>query len=341
MSSASMPVPSPQDQLVMMALGFAMPCMLRVAAQLSLADQLADGPKSAEELAAATSTHAHSLYRLLRTLACHGIFIEDDAKHFANTPLSEPLRSNIPGSVRSTILTFTGEIGLGAWWKLLYSVQTGKPSFDLQFGLPIFDYLTANPDQASMFTETMIGIHGPETPAVAAAYDFKAFAHIADIGGASGKLLTSALASAPDSRGTLFDLPHNEANALAFVAAKGMSDRVEFVGGSFFESVPAGADLYMMSHIIHDWTEEQCLTILANCHRAMPDHARLLIIEMVLAEGNAFHFGKVSDIMMLAVPGGEERTESQYAELLAKANFKLTRVIPTDSNMSIVEAVKA
>ena len=154
-------------------------------------------------------------------------------------------------------------------------------------------------------------------------------------------MLTSALATAPDSRGTLFDLPHIESDAAAFVAAKGMSDRVQIVGGSFFESVPAGADLYMMSHIIHDWTEEQCLTILANCHRAMPDHARLLIVEIVLSEGNAFDFGKVSDIMMLTVPGGEERTASQYAELLAKASFKLTRVIPTDSNVSIVEAVKA
>ncbi|HEY5212184.1 MAG TPA: methyltransferase, partial [Acidobacteriaceae bacterium] len=189
------------------------------------------------------------------------------------------------------------------------------------------------------FSDLMIGFHGPETPATAAAYDFTPYAHIADIGGATGNLLTAVLATAPGSRGTLFDLAHNESAATHLVESRGMSDRITFATGSFFESVPSGCDLYMMSHIIHDWTEEQCLTILANCHRAMPSTSRLLIIEMVLPEGNTFHPGKITDIVMLTVPGGQERTEPEYRALLEKAHFKLTHVIPTNSAVSIVEAI--
>ena len=338
-AAASAPTLSPSDQIVQMSLGFAVPLLLRAAAQLRLADHLADGPKTAEQLAGATTTHAPSLYRLLRTLACHGVFSEDDSHKFSLTPLAEPLRSDVPGSVRTSVLCMTGNLFIPPWSNLLYSVQTGKPSFDQEHGVPLFDYLAAHPDEGAMFSDLMIGFHGPETPATAAAYDFTPYAHIADIGGATGNLLTAVLATAPGSRGTLFDLAHNESAATHLVESRGMSDRITFATGSFFESVPSGCDLYMMSHIIHDWTEEQCLTILANCHRAMPSTSRLLIIEMVLPEGNTFHPGKITDIVMLTVPGGQERTEPEYRALLEKAHFKLTHVIPTNSAVSIVEAI--
>ena len=325
-----------------MSMGYSVPFLLRTAAQLCLADHLADGARTAEQLAAATNTHAPSLYRLLRTLACNGVFSEDESHQFSLTPLAEPLRSNVPGSVRTSILSLTGDLFIIPWSKLLYSAQTGQSAFDKHFGVPFFDHLTSNPEEASMFSDLLIGLNSSDAPAVAAAYDFSSFSHIADIGGATGHLLATVLASHPGPRGTLFDLPHNQAGAAELIQSRGMADRVSFTPGNFFESVPAGCDLYMLSHIIHDWSEEQCLTILGNCHRAMSPTSRLTHHRIVvLSEGNAFHPGKMLDITMLALTPGQERTEPEYRALLEKANFRLTRVIPTNSAVSIVEAIPA
>ena len=189
-----------------------------------------------------------------------------------------------------------------------------------------------------MFSDLMVGFHGPETAAVAAAYDFSGVGTIADVGGATGNMITTILAKNPEMKGLIYDLPHNEADAAALVGSRGMSERVKFEAGNFFESVPEGYDAYLMSHIIHDWSEEQCLTILTNCRRAMGPKSRLLIVEFVLPPGNEFHPGKMTDMIMLTVPGGEERTEQQYRELLAKAGFRLERVVGTESAASVVEA---
>ena len=333
--------PRAHSQLMQMAMGFSVPFLLRVAAQLSLADHLANGPRTATELAAVTGTNASALYRVLRTLACIGVFKEDEAHQFALTALAEPLQSTSPGSVRNSILAITGDLFIIPWSKLLYSVQTGQPSFDQYFGVPFFDQLTKDPEEARLFFDLLIGINSSDAPAVAAAYDFSTFTNITDIGGATGHILTTILAAHPGPSGMVFDVPDNQAPAAELIQARGMSDRVTFVPGSFFESVPAGSDLYILSHILHDWSEEQCLAILANCHRAMTPSSRLLVIEMVLAEGNAFHPGKMLDMTMLATTTGQERTESEYRDLLEKAGFKLSRVIPTSSAISIVEAVLA
>ena len=311
MSAADSTQTPPQAVLMQMSMGYAVPFLLRTAAQLSLADHLADGPRTAAELAAATSTHAPSLYRLLRTLASVGIFSEDESHRFSLTPLAEPLRSGIPGSVRTSILSITGDLFVVPWSKLLYPVQTGQPAFDHHFGVPFFDHLAINPEEAALFSDLLIGINRADPPAVAAAYDFSSFSHIADIGGGTGHLLATVLASHPGPRGTLFDLPHCQAGADELIASRGLADRVTFTAGSFFESIPTGCDLYLMSHIVHDWSEEQCLTILGNCHRAMSPTSRLLIIEMVLSEGNAFHPGKMLDMTMLATTPGQERTEPE------------------------------
>ena len=324
---------------MLMSMGFAVPFLLRAAAQLCLADHLADSPKTAEQLAALTNTHAPALYRLLRTLACNGVFSEDESHRFSLTPLAEPLRSNVPGSVRTSILSITGDLFVIPWSKLLYSVQTGQSSFDKYFGVPFFDHLTSNPEEAAMFSDLLIGHNISDAPAIAAAYDFSPYANIADIGGGTGHILTAVLGSHPGPRGTLFDLPLNQSAALELIQSRGMADRVTFSPGSFFESIPTGCDLYMMSHVIHDWSEQQCLTILANCHRAMSPTSRLLVIESVLPEGNTFHPGKMLDITMLASTPGQERTEPEYRALLEKANFKLNRIIPTNSAVSIMEAI--
>jgi hypothetical protein len=206
---------------------------------------------------------------------------------------------------------------------------------------PVFEYLAQHPDEARLFSETMIGFHGAEPPAVAAAYDFSGADTIVDVGGATGNLLAHVLARSPAFRGVLFDRPHVVADARALLAEHGVDSRVSIEAGDFFTSVPAGGDVYLLSHIIHDWSEEQCLTILGNCRKAMTPTGRLLIVEMVLPPGDTPHPGKVLDMMMLVVPGGRERTESEYAALLAKAGFRLNRVVPTASPVSVVEAVPA
>jgi hypothetical protein len=221
---------------------------------------------------------------------------------------------------------------------LLYSVQTGKTGFQHSFGVPLFDWLGGHPMEAALFNQTMVGIHGMEPPAVAAAYDFSVFKTIADVGGSTGNLLATILGQHPSPRGILFDLPHVVRDAPAFLAQRGLTDRIQIENGSFFDRIPAGADAYILSHIIHDWTEEQCLTILGHCRRAMSAAGRLLLVEMVLPPGDTPHPGKMLDMAMLTIPGGEERTEAEYAALLDKAGFRLTRVVPTASLVSIVEA---
>ena len=328
----------PHAQLVQMAMAHWVSHVVYAAAKLSLADHLAQGPQDAGALAAVTGTHAPSLHRLMRTLAGLGILTEDAEHRFSLTPLGEALKSGAPGSARAAILTVANEDWVRGFAQLPYSLQTGKSGFEKQFGMPIFDWLAQRPEDASLFSETMVGIHGGEPPAVAAAYDFSGMKTLVDVGGAMGDLLTTLLAHNPDSRGILYDLPHVVRDAPTFIAARGLTDRVTIEAGSFFEKMPADGDAYLLSHIIHDWSEEQCLTILGNCRSAMHPDSRLLIIEMVLPPGDTPHPGKMLDMMMLVGPGGQERTEQEYATLLAKAGFHLTRIVPTASPVSIVEA---
>lgn len=331
----------PQAQLIQMAWAHQISSLIRVAAELKLADHLAEGPKTSEQLAQLTATHAPSLYRFMRTLASLGVFTEDERHLFALTPLGEPLRSGTPGSVRNSVLTMTSDLFCKPMANLLYSVQTGKTGFGQAFGAEIFDWLPHHPEEAAMFSDLMVGFHGPETAAVAAAYDFSGFDTIIDVGGATGNMLTTILGRHSGPRGVVFDLPHNQEGATTLIETRGMSDRIGFVCGSFFETVPSDGDAYLMSHIIHDWSEDQCLTILGNCRKAMKPGSRLLIIEMVLPSGDIPHTGKMTDIIMLTVPGGQERTELEYDQLLRKGGFKLARVVPTESAASIVEAFPA
>jgi hypothetical protein len=329
----------PHARLIEMAMAHWISRIIYVAAKLDLADRLAETPKSAEELAGPTATHAPSLYRLMRTLASLGVFTEDHSHRFSLTPLGQALRSKAPGSARATILTIASDWWVQGFQQLTYSLETGKSGFEKMLGMPLFDWLARNPDQASLFSETMVGVHGREPPAVAAAYDFSRFGTIVDVGGATGNLLTTILAAHPGSRGVLFDLQHVVRDAPAMIRARGLEGRVTIEAGSFFERVPPGADLYLLSHIIHDWTEAQCITILGHCRSAMEPDGRLLLIEMVLPSENTPHPGKLLDMMMLVGPGGQERTEAEYGSLLDKAGFQLTKVVPTESAVSIVEAV--
>jgi hypothetical protein len=207
--------------------------------------------------------------------------------------------------------------------------------------MPLFEYLAKNPEDASVFSETMVGFHGQEPPAVARAYDFSTFDTIVDVGGATGNMLAAILCRHARPGGVLFDLPHVVADAPSLLKESGVNDRVKIEAGDFFKTVPSGGDAYILSHIIHDWDEDQCLTILSHIRKAMKSNGRLLIVEMVLPEGDTLHPGKVLDMVMLLLSGGRERTEAEYGALLSNGGFRLTRAVPTGSAVSIIEAVSA
>lgn len=338
---SSLPALPPHVQLIQMATGYWISRLLYVTARLGLADHLSGGPKTAEELAASTGVHAPSLYRMMRTLASLGILTEHSEHRFTATPLGAALRKGAPGHAYATVLTLAGDWAWRGFEHLQYSIETGKSGVEKSLGEPIFDWLGKHPEEASRFSETMVGFHGMEPAAVAEAYDFREVKTVIDVGGASGNLLTTILERHHGLRGVLFDLPHVVRDAPAMVASRGLSDRIRIESGSFFEAVPDGGDAYLLSHIIHDWSEGQCLTILRNCRKAMQPNGKVLVIEMVLPEGDGPHPGKMLDMMMLVGPGGQERTVPEYRTLFEKAGLELTRVVPTESAVSVVEGVRA
>lgn len=331
----------PHAQLIQMGAASWVSAVVYAAAKLGLADHLAGGPRSAEELAGPTGTHAPTLHRLMRTLAGLGILTEQDGQRFALTTLGNALETGAPGSARSTLLAFCGPAIWHSWEEIIHSLQTGQTGFEKAWGMPLFDYLAQHPEEASHFSEAMVGFHGSEPPTVAKAYDFSAFGTIVDVGGATGNMLAAILSAHDGPRGVLFDRPHVVKDAPALLEARGVADRVTIEPGNFFEQVPGGGDAYVLSHIIHDWNEQQCLTILGHCRNAMKPDGRLLIVETVLPTGDTPHQGKMQDMVMLVIPGGQERTEAEYESLLQQAGFRLTRVVPTESVVSIVEAVPA
>lgn len=312
--------------------------LVYTAARLRIADHLANGPKSAIEISASVGLNARALHRFMRALANFGILTHSDSVSFALTPLGDRLRSGVPGSVRSTILSLAGQWLWEAAKEFPYSVETGKPAMEKVHGKPFFDYLTQHPEEAAQFSEAMVGTYGEEPPAVAAAYDFSDMGVIVDIGGATGNMLAHILTRYPKPKGVLFDRPHVTTDAPALLRAHGVENRVLIENGDFFERVPVGGDAYILSHVIHDWDESRCQTILGNCRKAMKQSSKLLIVESVLPEGNTPHFGKLVDMVMLATTGGEERTAAEYRTLLTAASLTVTRVVPATANVSIVEA---
>jgi hypothetical protein len=313
---------------------------VHVAAHLGLADLLRDGPQPVARLAEATGTHAPSLYRMLRGLASEGVFAEDAEGRFGLTPLAECLRSDRPDSQRALALMMGGE-QYHCWGELLYCVRTGKSAFDKLFGRPLFTWLAAQPRAAQVFDEALVGVHGAETAAMLDAYDFSTFGTLVDIGGGNGSLLTAALQRHPRLRGLLFDRPDVVERARPRLEQAGVADRGTAVGGDFFQSVPPGGDAYLMRHIIHDWDDERSLTILKNVRQVVPAAGKLLLVEGVVPPGNGPSFTKLLDLNMLVIPGGKERTEAEYRELYAAAGFRLSRIVPTGSEVSVIEGVPA
>jgi hypothetical protein len=330
---------SSHQQLDRMISGYWISQAIYAAAKFGIADHLKDGSRSVEELADATSTNPDALHRLLRALASVGIFAECEPRQYSLTPLAEPLQSDVPGSKRALAM-MSGDEQFRAWSEIEYSIQTGKIAFDKVFGKPIFDYLSEHPEKARIFDAAMVGVHGRESNAVLDAYDFSVFGVVADIGGGNGSQIMDILTKHTNAKGVLFDLPHVVDRAKDRIESAGLSDRCQTVGGSFFEAVTPGADAYILRHIIHDWDDDKSLTILRNCHQAMSPDSKLLVVESVIPPGNEPFGGKFLDLVMLLIPGGKERTEEEYRALLGKVGFELTWVVPTGTEVSIIEARK-
>ncbi|MBA1142290.1 methyltransferase [Mesorhizobium neociceri] len=327
---------NPSQQIMRLGLGFAVSQALRVIVELGIPDLLAVGEQSVDELAAATQSDADALYRVMRLLAPEGVFREVLPRHFELTEVGAVLRSDRPGP-GDFVRMINSEAYL-AFGQLPYSVRTGKPAFDKVFGSPRFDWLSEHPEQAALFQRAMVALGQGANEAIAEAYDFKTFTRIVDVGGGHGQLLSAILARNPHLSGVLFDLPSGVAAARQ--GAGGDLPRTEFVAGDFFESVPTG-DIYVIKKVIHDWDDAAAATILRNCRKATPPSGKVLVAETLVPAGDEPNQIKGIDVVILAVTGGLERTQAQYAGLFDAAGLRLERVIQTRGPISIVEASAA
>jgi ubiquinone/menaquinone biosynthesis C-methylase UbiE len=309
------------------------------AAELGVADVIGDGRKTTEEIAAATKTHAASLYRLLRALAGANVFREESKGVWTNTALSKVLRTGVPGSLRYCAIAALGQEHYGAWGALTDCVRTGEAGVKHVYGMEIWDYYRANERHAKNFDQFMIDFSEGINDAFLKAYDFGGIKHLVDVGGGHGGVIAAILQKYPKLHGTLFDQPQVVAGAKRNLDLHGVASRCERVAGNFFESVPAGADAYFMKFILHDWDDAKSLTILNCIRRAIDAKGKLIVADTVIPEGNSEDFSKLMDVNMLVMTGGIERTQKQFTELFAQAGFKLTRIVPTEAPLSLIEGI--
>lgn len=313
---------------------------LHVAAFLGLADLVAAGPKSVDELAAATQADRSALHRLLRMLTAPGVFHETADGRFGITPLGATLRSDGPDSVRDWAL-FVGAPEMWAVWAgLRESVMSGQASFPTVHGALMWEYFAGRPDLGEAFNNWMTRQSREHNSALVAAYDFSPFRVVADIGGGQGSTLAAVMSAYPALRGVLVDLPQVVAQA-AVLAEAGVADRCQVIGGDMLRAVPTGADAYLIKRVLMDWGDVDSIAILRNCADAMAPGGRVLVVEMLMPGGNEPSPAKAFDILMLLnQPGGRIRTEAEFRTLFAAAGLRLSRVVPTASPNSILEGLK-
>ncbi len=334
-------VPPPDVILMQMLFGAQMQRSVCLASRLGIPDLLATQSQTVEELADKTGMNAPSLYRLLRTLASIGVFSETADRKFELTPISSLLRSDVSNSVRDFAVMMGEDWIWQAWGELPYSVETGGVAHEKVQGMGSFEFFQKNEEAGKVFNAAMTNFTRAIIPAVIEVYDFSGVNRLVDIAGGHGLLLAGILKANPHLQGVLFDLPFVIEGAGELLQKEDVSDRVELASGDFFESVPKDADAYMMKHIIHDWDDENSIKILQNIRSAMNDNGKVLIIEMVVPEGNEPSPSKALDILMLVMEGGKERTKDEYRKLLEASGFRLTRIIPTKSPYSVIEGGRA
>ncbi len=332
----------PGIALYQMSVGHYVSRALALAAKLGIADLLGSGPRDPSDLATASETHAGALRRVLRLLASVGVLEEHEGGKFALTPLGDLLRSDAPGSMRASVMLFAGVGIQDSWKELEYCVRTGEPAF--RKGSPDADPFTRmaqDPEAAANFDKAMATFAPQTAAAVAAAYDFSAFRTLADVGGGNGALLIGILRANPGLRGIVFDQPHVAERARKKVEGAGLADRCDVAGGSFFASVPAGADAYLLKHVIHDWNDERAAAILRSVRSALPPGGKLLIVEGVyparIDTGLEGRGAAANDVNMLVCTGGRQRSEQDFRELYTATGFRLTRIVPTPARVSVIE----
>ena len=322
--------------------GFRVARAIYIAAKLGLADLLKDEPKGSEELAFATGTHAPSLYRVMRALASVGIFAEEEQGRFTLTPIAATLRSDVPGSLRAWAIMTLGEEDYQAWGDLMHSVRTGESAFTHVFGTGVWQYRAQHPDYAKSFDEAMANLVGVYNAAVLAKYQFSTIKTLVDVGGGDGSLLVAILQANPKMKGMLFELPEVAEKAKQKISEAGLSGRCEIVAGDAFNSVPSGADGYVLSRLINSFDDKQAIAILQSCQRAITHKRKLLLLERVVPDrvehSTAAQGPVMSDLNMMVLGGGRERTATEHRALLGAAGFTLTKIIPTQSEVSVIEA---
>ncbi|HKP24706.1 MAG TPA: methyltransferase [Dongiaceae bacterium] len=324
-------------------LGFSTTIGISAVAELGIADHLAERPRTATELAQLTGTNEEFLRRLLRYLSSEGVFEEGDGDLFALTERSHWLRSEIPGSIRARAIYTGSAMSWMAWGSMMECLKTGKSGFLAAFGQDIFDHIREHPKSAATFNAFMAAQTAASGAAILNAYSFAGVREMVDVGGGHGSLIAAVLRAHAGMRGILFDMPEVIATAGPALEKAGVADRCRTVSGDFFSaSVPAGADLYALKFILHDWPDDKCVAILRNCRKAMAPGGKVLIVEFVVPEGRGPHVSKFMDInMMVNTSGGRERTEQQFAQLLAAAGLRLQRIVPTAIELNLLECVAA
>ncbi len=332
---------TPAAALTRLINGYQVSHALCAAAALGIADLLAKGTTSVAELATATATQADPLYRLLRALAAAGVFREHPDRRFTLTAMGECLRSDAADPVAPWAMLAGQAYVHRAWEALPHSLRTGETAFRHAHGVDVWDYRARHPEQSAIFDRAMSGISRRVAEAIVGTYDFERFRRVVDVGGGEGVLLAYILAAHPAVRGVLFDLPHVVARAAPVLDAAGLTGRCDIVAGDFFAGVPERNDAYVLKGILHDWDDAAATSILRACRRAIAPGGTLLVIERLIAPPNEGADAKFSDLNMLVVPGGRERTRDEFATLFIASGFRLTHVRATGTRMSILCAEAA
>jgi hypothetical protein len=333
---------NPAQQVMQVATGYMASSCLYAAITLNVADHLAAGPKTVAELATASGANEDALYRVLRLLASLGIFEEVAPRKFALTPASDLLRKDVPGSLRGMAVFLPDPIHYRIYGNIMHSLSTGKPAADDTLGMPVFQYLENDQAYSQVFNDAMTAFSAPVAGAAIEVYDFSGIGTLVDVAGGHGEVLMSILKANPSVRGILADLGHVVDGAKPRIASAGLSGRMQAVACDFFKAVPEGGDAYIMKHIIHDWDDERASVILKNIATAMgTKKGKVILLESVIAAGGTPDLGKFIDIEMLLFPGGRERTADEFKSLFERSGFHLTKVVPTKSPLSVIEAVRA
>jgi precorrin-6B methylase 2 len=336
---ASQATPTPADAAHVLGLigGYQISQAIYAVAELKLADLIASGVHTSDELAERTGAVPDRVHRLLRSLASHGLFTQTGARSWELTPAGHTLRSDVPGSLHAMAVMWNEE-HYDAFRGLVDAVRSDRPAFDQRFGTDWWTYLGGHPDSSAKFSAAMGSIGKKVHAAALAAAELSGERHLVDVGGGAGGLTAAFLERYPALDATILDLPHVLPGAEELLRGAGVRDRVDLVAGDFFESVPAGGDVYLLSMVLHDWTDAEAKRLLETIRRAIPDTGRLLIIDAVLPPGDAPHFGKLLDLTMMAMLTGRERSEDEFAALLGGAGFRLVQVSQMAAPTSLIEA---